>query len=89
VVQISTAQCLSRFRSCVVFLSKTRQVVGYYFSYVTNIFLQIPTSYSFTVVGILKYRQHRKTKEQRLLVFADEDLRKSSETFATCHQASW
>jgi len=28
VVQISTAQCLSRFRSSVVFLSKTRQVVG-------------------------------------------------------------
>jgi len=35
---------------------------------------QIPTRSSFTIVGILKYREPRKAKEQRLLVFADEDL---------------
>jgi hypothetical protein len=58
----------------VVFLGATRQVLGMYLSYATIIFLQNPSRSSFTIVGILKYRQHRKTKEQKLLVFADEDL---------------
>jgi hypothetical protein len=64
VVQISTAQCLSRLRSSVVLLGATWQVLGMYFSYATIIFLQNPSRSSFITVGILKYYSIVKQKNK-------------------------